>query len=161
MNYDTAYKIVRENRDHSRFVCGLEKGFTNVEYGDFLLSGLNSLGTEPLGYVVQIRKEWGAFGSDMYLIREHDGKLNTHENQSFWKLSPSQSAMMKEFFKYGPEEEILENPELFYSIKGNQEESGFLVIKDNAPDRVDICSITMTITGESNERSEGHRDFKE
>ncbi len=145
MDYESAYEIAHKNRDHSRFICGVGESLTKVEYGDFLLSGLNNLGKQPLGYVVQIRRGWGAFGSDMYFLREHDGKLNTHENQGFWKLSKEQAEVVKEFFEDSPEDELAENPNLTYSIKGEQEESGFIVSSVNAPCRVDSCAFAVSV----------------
>lgn len=39
-----------------------------------------------IGYVVQVRKKAGAFGSDLIILRHSDGSLVRHENQSFCRM---------------------------------------------------------------------------
>lgn len=40
-----------------------------------------------VGYVVQVRRKAGAYGSDMVLLRHPDGTLMVHENQLFVRMS--------------------------------------------------------------------------
>lgn len=143
-------KQILANLDHSRFVIGINKSAIPIKFGDFVISGINTLGENVIGYVVQIRRKWGAFGSDMFFIREHDGTLRTHENQSFWKLSDEQVKDVVPFFKDSPSDELKENEELEYTILKEQKASGFIVTEDYAPERVDSCALAITvISGES------------
>lgn len=101
-------------------------------YGDFLLLGMIQ-GKERnfdnnVGYVVQVRKKAGDFGTDQYLIRHSDGILRNHENQIFSGISEIFIEELRTFFKYSPKEELKENPKLDYSIGGKAIESGFLII---------------------------------
>lgn len=139
-------KQILGNLDHSRFVPGFRDDSIKLQFGDFVISGINTLGDNVIGYVVQIRRKWGAFGSDMFFIREYDGKLRTHENQSFWKLSDEQVKDVVPFFKDSPSDELKENEELEYTILKEQKASGFIVTKEHAPERVDSCAIAITVT---------------
>ncbi|WP_185750551.1 hypothetical protein [Pseudomonas fulva] len=60
-------------------------------FGQYLLTGP---GPAPLinkiGYVVQIRRRQGIFGSDIYLLRHCDGSLCQHSNNSFLPLTPDE-----------------------------------------------------------------------
>jgi len=145
-DFESIKEEIMRGVDHSNFIAGLYDTGTILEYGDYVLSGLCSDGSRALGYVVQVRKKWGAFGSDMFFIRDHRGGLATHENQSFWKLTERQTEAVKRFFKYMPNEELVDNPDIFYSVKDNFREQGFIVEPDNAPERVDSFAIAMTIS---------------
>lgn len=141
---DIIVKLVGE-LDHSRFITGLTGIPKNIKYGDYLLSGLTTTGQQFVGYVVQIREKWGAFGSDMYFIRDHKGDLAVHENQGFWKLTAKQIEAIRPHFNYTPEEELQNNPGHTYTIRDKHSESGFIVSKENAPDRFDSCAFTVTV----------------
>lgn len=132
--------------DHSLFFGGARDVTKHIKYGDYLLSGLTTTGIQVVGYVVQIRLKWGAFGSDMYLIRDHKSSLAIHENQGFWGLTAEQIERVKPYFKYTPEEELLDNPELAYTytIEGKYSETGFIISDKNAPARVDSCAYSIT-----------------
>lgn len=133
----------------SNYVCGLYDNGVEVRYGDYVVSGINTEGVQVIGYVVQIRKNWGAFGSDMFFIRERTGQLYTHENQSFWILTREQVALIDKFFGgYTPEKEIEFNPNILYTILGKHEERGFIISKDDAPDRTDSCHIAVKVSND-------------
>lgn len=138
---------ILSNLDHSRFICGLNDKSSKLKFGDFVVSGINTLGTNVIGYVVQIRKKWGAFGSDMLFIRDQDGVLMTHENQSFWKLTEDQLEAVKPFFKNTPSEELDDNPKLEYSTLKGQFANGFIVDEKDAPARTDSCAFAITVAG--------------
>jgi len=146
-SFDSVKKDILKNLDHSLFVSGLYETSCKLKFGDFVISGMNTLGEQVIGYVVQVRKQWGAFGSDMFFLREHDGTLRTHENQSFWKLSDEQVEAVLPFFKDSSSDELEGNKNLEYSILSEQKASGFIVTDENAPDRVDSCSFAITVTG--------------
>ncbi|EMO9521348.1 hypothetical protein RJ634_003895 [Pseudomonas aeruginosa] len=60
-------------------------------FGQFVRTGP---GPAPLinqiGYVVQIRRRQGIFGSDIYLLRHCDGSLVQHSNNMFLPLTPEE-----------------------------------------------------------------------
>jgi hypothetical protein len=58
-----------------------------------------------VGYVTQIRKGVGQFGSDLVFLRLATGGLMTHENQGFWLLSEEQEALARSVFEDLPENE--------------------------------------------------------
>lgn len=65
-----------------------------------------------IGYVVQVRKKAGAFGSHMVLLRHPDGSLMRHENQSFYRMNEAWEARAKALFPAGmtPEYEDYTQP---------------------------------------------------
>ena len=140
-NLEDLKKEILDNLDHGLMVWNGD----DAKFGDFLVTGPTAPNFERvLGYVVQVRKGWGAFGSDRFLIRTADEGLMTHENQCFWKLTEEQVEEVKPFFSFTPEDELKDNPELIYSIRHDQEEKGFLVDKTNAPERTDSFAMTIT-----------------
>ncbi|MDG9815812.1 hypothetical protein [Pseudomonas putida] len=61
-------------------------------FGQFLLTGPGPAGLlEKIGYVVQIRRRQGIFGSDVYLLRHCDGSLCQHSNNMFQPLTPDEA----------------------------------------------------------------------
>jgi len=127
-------------------VSSFSGNIDKLSFGDFLLSAISTTGEQTLGYVVQIRKSWGQFGSDMIFIREHDGSLSTHENQGFWILSPEQTGFILPCFTITPSDEMSDNPDHKYSILHKQPESGFIVDSLHAPNRIDSCAIKISVT---------------
>jgi len=83
-----------------------------------------------VGYVVQVRKKAGAFGSDMVFIRHPDGSLTTHENQSYCGLSPEIIEEIKKLYPDGMIEEDMEydGP---YSINGKHPRVGKIIEPEN------------------------------
>lgn len=144
---DTLKEVILSGVDHGNHISGMCPLNNRITFGDYVLSGINITGTTTLGYVVQIREKWGAFGSHTFFVREPDGSLGTHENQSFWKLTEAQVALVKPFFEDTPAEELKANPDIKYSIKHKYEEAGFIIPKTNAPARVDSCAIAVTTSG--------------
>lgn len=100
-----------------------------------------------IGYPVQVRKNVGAFGSDVVLIRGIDGGLSTWENQGFLLLTKEELEIATPFF----EEHISydkENSELGFTIKGNSREVGYIVEKSNyESSSCPTVSITTTKDG--------------
>ena len=151
MDFEETRKIIAAKVDHENFVMGLGGSRRKLEFGDYVISGINAAGQQVIGYVVQIREKWGAFGSNTYFIRDHEGGLATHENQSFWKLTENQIEMILPHFGGTPEEEKEANPELRYTVANNEyPESGFYIEPDNAPDRVDRCTMAITVSNTGN-----------
>lgn len=145
-NYTNIVKYIAKNVDQDNFVAGMYDSGCDVNFGDFLISGMTQSGTQMIGYVVQIRKKWGAFGSDMFLIRHPDGDLIRHENQSFWKLTEDQIQKVRPYFDITvPESELKANPDIQYTLESDQAMSGFIIHKDSAPNRTDSCSFVINV----------------
>lgn len=137
------------NIDHSNMLWNAE----DFHFGMFVLTGpIAPNFKRVVGYVVQVRKKWGAFGSDAVFIRASDDKLMVHENQCFWAIAKEQENKIKPFFLTTPNDELKDNPELIYTIKHKQEEKGFIVSPENAPARCDSFAITIT-SGNSTEET--------
>ncbi len=145
-SFDLEKKNILKNLNQDCFISGLYNTKTNLSFGHYVISGINTHGDQVIGYVVQIRKKWGAFGSDTFFIRERDGSLSTHENQSFWRLTEKQVDLVKPYFKYTPSEEKKNNPLLEYTIVDKYKECGFIINGNNAPSRVDSCSFSITVS---------------
>jgi len=76
-----------------------------------------------IGRIVQVREEWGCFGSNQVFIREFDGQLQCHENQWFYKVPESFKSRLDEIFKDG----ILDTKNITYSLRGKQKRKGFII----------------------------------
>lgn len=84
--------------------------------------------TDFIGYPVQVRKDVGAFGSDVVLIRAFDGQLSTWENQGYLLLTKEELEIATPFF----EEHISydkENSELGFTVSGDNREIGYIIEK--------------------------------
>ncbi|MEN6379119.1 MAG: hypothetical protein ABFD15_06030 [Methanofastidiosum sp.] len=123
------------------------------EIGEYLITGLqmgNHNGEKGwhkyIGYVVQIRKGIGAFGSDMILLRHPDGSLTPHENQSYFRMNEYWENKAKKLFKKGvtPSIEDYTQP---YTIGGKYPAIGKIIENSVAhpePDNSPLMKITST-----------------
>jgi len=98
-----------------------------------------------IGYVVQIRKGQGAFGSNMVFLRHPNGELIYHENQFFYYIESFLVPAAKKLFKdgYSPEEEDLTQP---ITIGGKYPEYGKVIeYKEDGPpvDESPLVQITV------------------
>ena len=131
-------------------------GFANKlpEIGEYLITGIQAgnfngeLGWHKyIGYVVQIRKKAGAFGSDMILLRDPHGDLARHENQSFHRPDMHLLKRVKACFKDGivPEMEDYTHP---YTLgDGEYQETGKIIEPSGnmpKPDNSPLMQITTT-----------------
>lgn len=82
--------------------------------GEYVITGLqvgNHNGEEGwdkyVGYVVQVRKKAGVFGSNIVLIRHSIGNLISHENQSFFRMNKHWKEKIQALYEKGinPESE--------------------------------------------------------
>jgi hypothetical protein len=97
-----------------------------------------------IGYVVQVRKGVGAFGSDLILIRHPNGELNSHENQMYYRINEELKSKTKALFykKIGPEKEDYSQP---YTIAGKYPAIGKIIESDvphPIPDNSPLAKIT-------------------
>lgn len=108
------------------------RNFTNEDHGKYLVTGPQA-GGQPIdnyvGKIVQVRKEAGAWGSDIVFLRHHN-TLCTHENQFFFLVKEKYFSKLDELFKNTKKDEIGDS----YTFAGNPiEETGFIIpskIKD-------------------------------
>ncbi|UKA04888.1 hypothetical protein [Photobacterium damselae] len=109
--------------ENQLFICG-----DLPAYGQIVRSG-PIMGAQynfdnTIGYVVQIRKELGQFGSDQYLVRHCDGSLRVHENQSFHSVPEDLADQAISFFAQTPDKE---GGDTEYTIGDKFPETGFII----------------------------------
>ncbi len=76
-----------------------------------------------IGRVVQIREEWGCYGSNQIFIRHYTNELQVHENQWFYKVPEKYIQRLNAIFSNT--EADIENTT--YSYKGRFKRKGFIV----------------------------------
>jgi len=123
------------------------------EIGEYLITGLqagNLHGEKGwhkyIGYVVQIRKGIGCFGSNMILLRHPDGSLTPHENQLYYRMNDYWENKAKKLFKKGvvPESEDYTQP---YTLGGKYPATGKIIentVAHPEPDNSPLMKITCT-----------------
>lgn len=80
------------------------------------------------GRLVQVREYDGAFGSHTFLIRESDGSLSSHHNQSLCIIDKVHHDELNELFK----DVYLDDADQHeYSIDGENVAKGFIVKNPN------------------------------
>jgi len=77
-----------------------------------------------IGYVVQVRKDAGDFGSHMVFLRRPDGKLSCNANQPYIELVGRLLVEAKKMFEDIPENESYDEP---FTINGEYPETGKIV----------------------------------
>ena len=104
-------------------------------YGEVVISG--KIQGKPhdfdhtIGYVVQIRKGRGQFGSDQYLVSHPTGVLATHENQSFWRVDAELAVDALSRFSPQPKDE---GGDTEYTVAEGYPETGYIInLTDNSP----------------------------
>lgn len=115
--------------------------------GKFYVTGQQQGSPDPerrIGFLIQVRKGCGQFGSDMLLLRHPNGKLCSHENQSIFPMTDEQEQLARPMFEWQPETEDMNEP---YAIDGVWE-TGFIIEhpsqKSTFPDH---CAMAITIKG--------------
>lgn len=116
-------KQITEARDYSKMV-----GFSKHPLpGEYLVTGIQAGNFNGeagwhlyVGYVVQVRKKAGDFGSDLILMRHPDGTLMQHHNQSFHRLTPEQEQELKAIYPPGMTPDEYEDYTRPYTL-GNQQ----------------------------------------
>lgn len=99
---------------------------SKIKYGTVVATSIQVGTTNSLkyvGYVVQIRRRDGAFGTDEYYIRHPDGLLMRHSNQMFYVLCPKDAETVLNNSEYKPEEEGGDVP--YSKGEGKEPKSGF------------------------------------
>jgi hypothetical protein len=101
--------------------------FNETHKGRYVFTGIQQSENtveSRLGKVVQVRKEAGAFGSDIVLLRHSDDSLTSHENQSFYLIPKEFYSYLDAFFE-GVCEDDADTQE--YTLCKKQPEKGFIV----------------------------------
>lgn len=108
------------------------------ERGQFVVTGPQA-GTpieKYVGYCVQVRKNSGAFGSHVVLLRHCDGSLTCHENQAFVPMDEAQESMARPLFEVLPEDEDYPRG---YSIRDQNHETDFVVERVNNDEPLSVA----------------------
>ena len=102
----------------------------NIKFGDWILTSiidsLDGSKEKRLGYVCQVRRRSGLFKEDTFLLRDLDGNLTLHYNQTFKKVPEWYKEELEEISRFSPAQEKEQNPEHNYFVNG-EEATGFLV----------------------------------
>jgi hypothetical protein len=140
-------KVVR-NFDYTKMIHNFE------DVGMYVITGMQfpNVPVRRVGYVVQVRKKAGAFGTDIVFIRHPDGCLVTHENQVFYMMNEEDVKELKEFYPQdcGPE---YEDHTKEYSIGGKFPMAG-KIVHPNGKQETGAKSHPVRITVESDNRTE-------
>lgn len=101
------------------------RDFDESDFNKFIIVGFQPFLPikSMIGRLVQVREEWGCFGSNQVFIREIDGKLQCHENQWFYKVPESFLPRLVEIFK----DCQLDKKNTTYSLCGKQKRKGFII----------------------------------
>lgn len=122
--------------------------------GEYVITGLqagNLRGEQGwhkyIGYVVQIRKKAGAFGSDLILLRHPDGSLMRHENQDYCRMDEFWLAEAKALFPVGMTPDEYEDYSEAYTLgkDGCPEIGKVIEAKPDNPPRYDAPMMQITI----------------
>ncbi|WP_018694173.1 hypothetical protein [Algicola sagamiensis] len=135
-----------------RKICEAENEYLGPrkypEYGQVVCTGL--IQGKPydfdhaIGYLVQIRKGRGQFGTDQYLLRHPNGTIVCHENQSLWLIGESLSKQALIFFAITPEQE---GGDTEYTLSEGRPEKGYMIefqYDDPVSENTDFC-LALTI----------------
>ena len=76
-----------------------------------------------VGKIVQVRLEAGEWGSDIVLLRNYDGSLTRHENNSFYLIPKRYHKKLDELFKDVGEESYSQP----FTLGSEYPETGFLI----------------------------------
>lgn len=119
-------KQIIEAIDYHKMVSPLE--YPNP--GEYIITGLQAGNHNGeggwgryFGYVVQVRRKAGVFGSDVILVRHFDGVLIAHENQSYCYVNEYWKEKIMSLY----EEDFIEDYSLPYFINGEFPEIGKII----------------------------------
>jgi len=150
-------KEIVDNRDFENMVSTTK----HPEPGEYVITGIqagNLRGERGwqkyIGYVVQVRKKVGAFGSDIVLLRHPDGKLGHHENQSFFRMNDFWLKKAKTLF---PDEMTPDKHEDYsqpYTLSSGYPETGKIIYNtENKPPRDDRPLAKITVTNADGDKT--------
>lgn len=115
-----------------------------IKQGQFVIAAMvfpdNAL--IRVGYITQIRKGVGQFGSDLVFMRKADGKLIVHENQGFWQITEDQEALARKVFVNLPESEDYSHG---YSCPNGIREIGYIVETSKSTASTVKSNISITV----------------
>lgn len=108
MKADELVKI-EEIADKIDYLKSIEE-FKEEDFGRFVIVGFNRTRPEKrVGRILQVRKNQGAYNSDMVLIRIADGNILVHENNRYQFIDNPEDISFLNclFFSY---EDIIDTP---------------------------------------------------
>lgn len=107
-----------------------------------------------IGYVVQVRKKAGAFGSDIVLLRHPDGSLVRHENQTYCLMNFFWREKAKKLFPEGMTPDEYEDYSKPYTLGNEYPEVGKVIEeKEDVPPRNDAPMMRITVSSENGNKS--------
>jgi hypothetical protein len=153
MENQDQFKEIVDARDYDNMV----PYYQHPAPGEYVLTGIqagNLRGERGwqsyIGYVAQVRKKAGAFGSDMILLRHPDGTMMRHENQSFFRMSDELAEKAKKLFDEGVTPEMEDYTVPYYIGTNEFPETGAIIepndrgpVGDNSP----LVQITVCDAG--------------
>lgn len=123
-------KKITDARDYQNMVPFSQ----HPQPGEYVVTGLqvgNVHGEKGwhyyVGYVVQIRKKAGAFGSDAVFLRHPNGELFVHSNQSYYRMNDYWLSKLKALYPEGMTPEDHEDYSKAYTICDKYPELGKIV----------------------------------
>ena len=97
-----------------------------LHFNDYVITGPIA-GNPPewrrLGRIVQIRKDVGMYGGDVFLLRHADGSLWNHDNQCLFMTHPKYRVVFDKLFENGE----IDVPGEEYAIDGKEPATGFVI----------------------------------
>ncbi|EOZ8645426.1 hypothetical protein ACQWTT_001177 [Acinetobacter baumannii] len=116
-----------------------------IQQGQFVIAALilpdNALWR--VGYITQIRRKVGQFGSDKVFMRLADESLIVHENQAFWRMTSDQEALARQVFTQLPEKE---DYSLGYNCTDKIHEVGFIIENSKSVPSPVENTVNLTIS---------------
>ena len=142
------FKEIVDSRDYDKMV-----GFGKHPLpGEYVITGMqagNLRGEKGwqfyIGYVVQVRKKAGDFGSDMVLLRHPDGTLMQHTNQAYFRMGDAWTKKAMTMFETTPDTEDYTKP---YTLgNGMYPEAGAIIEpNDHGPEPNNSPMMKITVS---------------
>jgi hypothetical protein len=129
--YDDRESVYRSSKN--KYPINLE----TADFGTFVLtgpiSGKDICFENNAGYLVQIRKKEGVFGTDIVVVRLPNGNIVAHENQVFYKIDEYHAMLMIPYFKTLPGHDLMENDfNLKFSVNGVERDGFYIEAEDES-----------------------------
>lgn len=113
----------------------------------FVLTGpsFSSEVMNRVGYLIQVRKKCGQFGSDRVFLRLADGTIADWQNQAYLKLVPEDEALARSVFESLPTDE---DESIGYWDCDKVHEKGFIIENSASRPMPVTQNVTISVTDE-------------
>ena len=151
-------KEIVDNRDFENMVSTTK----HPEPGEYVITGIQAGNLHGecgwqyyIGYVVQVRKKVGAFGTDIVLLRHPDGTLWNHQNQSFFRMNDFWIKKAKALFPDGMTPEEYEDYSKPYTLAGETypETGKIIYYTKNMPPCYDSPMVQITVNHDNDSKT--------